>query len=73
MSIQPSPCKDMEHKPRVGTLCRRICIAKRRPVQAALRAYTNCAGGNQDYKTRRWGWMKRPVVVFDAYAKRIPG
>ncbi|TAW04058.1 hypothetical protein ELI20_36965 [Rhizobium ruizarguesonis] len=42
-------------------------------LQAALLAYTNCAGGNQDYRTRRWGWMKRPVVVFDAYAKRIPG
>lgn len=34
-------------------------------VQAALEAYVDCKGGKKEYKSRRWGWMKRPVVLFD--------
>ena len=41
-------------------------------VQAALEAYVDCPGGKTDYKGRRWGWMKRPVVLFDAYATKTP-
>lgn len=41
-------------------------------VQSALQAYVDCPGGSKAYKTRRWGWMKRPVALFDTYAKKSP-
>lgn len=36
-------------------------------IQAALKAYVECPRGKPDYQTRRWGWMRRPVVLFDTY------
>lgn len=41
-------------------------------VEAALKAYVDCPGGSKAYETRRWGWMKRPVVLFDAYFGKSP-
>ncbi|MDR6670209.1 hypothetical protein [Rhizobium sp. 1399] len=40
-------------------------------IQVALDAYVHCPGGDQEYKSRRWGWMKRPVVLFDAYSRSV--
>ncbi len=38
-------------------------------VQAVLEAYVSCPGGDPDYEDRRWNWMRRPVALYDMFAK----
>ncbi|ESY17064.1 hypothetical protein [Mesorhizobium sp. LNJC391B00] len=54
--------------PRLGACAAKRAARSGDPIQAALQAYVDCPGGRRDYKARRWGWMKRPVVLFDAFA-----
>ncbi|WP_027993914.1 hypothetical protein [Sinorhizobium meliloti] len=41
-------------------------------VEAALHAYAFNPKGNPDYERRRWGWMRRPVVLLDKYWSAAP-
>lgn len=58
--------------PRLGQCAAGRTNGAKDRVQAALQAYIDCPGGRAAYKDRRWGWMKRPVVLFDAYFGKPP-
>jgi len=53
----------------LGTCAAERALQSDDRIQAALEAYVHCPGGSESYRNRRWGWMKRPVVLFDAYKK----
>ncbi|MHC2303397.1 hypothetical protein [Rhizobium mongolense] len=57
-------------KPRLGQCAADRARKAGNNIQVALDAYVDCPGGKQEYKNRRWGWMKRPVVLFDAYSRQ---
>jgi hypothetical protein len=51
--------------PRLGACAAKRAMKSNDPVATALQAYVDCPGGSAAYKKRRWGWMKRPVALFD--------
>lgn len=58
--------------PRLGKCAAERALKEDDHVQAALKAYVHCPGGRKAYESRRWGWMKRAVTLFDAYTGKSP-
>ncbi|UIJ83153.1 hypothetical protein [Rhizobium leguminosarum] len=57
-------------RPQLGACAASQALKSKDHVQAALQAYVDCPGGRRAYEARRWGWMKRPVVLYDTYANK---
>lgn len=51
--------------PGLGKCAASRALASADPIQAALEAYVRCPGGSKRYKKARWGWMERPIAVYD--------
>jgi hypothetical protein len=57
-------------RPQLGRCAVERARKAKNSIDVALKAYVECPHGKIAYKERRWAWMKRPVVLFDAYFQK---